>query len=608
MGEEGKKAEEGRDCACIAWLRRICVPSSDTRHRGSASRYDNQILPGKKTNATASLMKFFPAVSEPQEDAPAIGAADGGHANQVLVRLASVHITPPSSGPGFCARAAKRRHEGPAPGSPVAVPGALVGAPTPLALGELREDETEQEQPAPPPPPPPAFFGDRVIWDLGCMETTLGQLTCPKCSDAHLLFSRDAAGNLLDQQQGLRHKYKLVCDCAECDFALDMETSRVMQTGKTGRPPAEVNVAAVAAAEMTGLRQKALDLMFVAMGVRGIHNRRTYTRHSRSVQDAMVQLGHAQILENRRIVRAFLKEQGVEEDEHKRIPVTVSADGNWPVRGACSACGHGCLIFRDDMLQGGKSFVIAQGFRHKHCAVCSYYNSNEHAQLLEPPQHACKKDWDDTSKAMETDILINLVGEVGQYYDKAREGGAVVPRDETTLLRVEYVVCDEDSSFMVRIMDQLPEDLRPGKLSDVNHLSNNFFKALVAIKTSSDFKNSRVLTKIEVWHLSRYWRTIVRQNPKDPQRAHEQMMNLEAHVFGDHSRCHLYPTKVIPSTPSLSFAKCLIPDPCFNFRTQRESYISGAPMRVVHLMSPSESSSRKSPRFPEWTPRTRRSA
>ncbi|ACO68227.1 predicted protein [Micromonas commoda] len=443
-----------------------------------------------------------PQVSEPQEDAPAIGAADGGHANQVLVRLASVHITPPSSGPGFCARAAKRRHEGPAPGSPAAVPGALVGGPTPLALGGLREDETEQEQPAPPPPPPPPppFFGDRVIWDLGCMETTLGQLTCPNCSDAHLLFSRDAEGNLLDQQQGLRHKYIIVCDRAECDFALDMESSRVMQTGRQGRPPAEVNVAAVAAAEMSGLRQKALDLMFVAMGVRGIHNRRTYTRHSRPVQDAMVQLGHAQIIENRRIVRAFLEEQGVEADEHNRIPVTVAADGNWPVRGACSACGHGSLIFRDDMLQGGKNFVIAQGFRHKHCAVCSYYNSNEHAKLLEPPQHACKKNWDDTSKAMETDILINLVGEVGQHCDKAREGGALVPRDETSLLRVEYVVCDEDSSFMVRIMDQLPEDLRPGKLSDVNHLANNFFKALM-------------------------------------------MVNLEAHVFGDHSMCHLCPTK-----------------------------------------------------------------
>ena len=209
---------------------------------------------------------------------------------------------------------------------------------------------------------------------------------------------------------------------------------------------------------------------------------------------------------------------------------------------------------------------------------------------------------------METDILINLVGEVGQFRDKAREGGTVVPRDETTLLQVEYVVCDEDSSFMVRIMYQLPEDLRPGKLSDVNHLANNFFKALVAIKTSPEFKNTRVLSKIEVWHLSRYWRTIVRQNPKNPRRAHEMMLNLEAHVFGDHRKCHLYHTKVIPSTPSLSFAKCLIPDPCFNFRTPRKSNISGAPLRVVHLMNPSESFSRKSPRFPERTPRTRRNA
>ena len=51
--------------------------------------------------------------------------------------------------------------------------------------------------------------------------------------------------------------------------------------------------------------------------------------------------------------------------------------------------------------------------------------------------------------------LINSVGEVGQHCDKVR-GGGTVSRDEAMLLRVEYVVCDEDSSFMVRIMNELP--------------------------------------------------------------------------------------------------------------------------------------------------------
>ena len=100
-----------------------------------------------------------------------------------------------------------------------------------------------------------------------------------------------------------------------------------------------------------GTRQKSLDLMLVGMGVMGIHNPRTYTRHSRFVQDAMIHLGHERIIANRRTVRAFLVEQGVEADEHNRIPVTVSADGSWPVRVACSASGHGSLIFRDDMLE-----------------------------------------------------------------------------------------------------------------------------------------------------------------------------------------------------------------------------------------------------------------
>lgn len=260
--------------------------------------------------------------------------------------------------------------------------------------------------------------------------------------------------------------------------------------------------------------------------------------------------GHEQIIENRRTIHAFLVEQGVELDEDGRAPGTFCADGSWAVRGSCSACGHGSLIFRDDLLDGGKNFVIAQGFRHKHCGLCSYYATNEHAKLLEPPQHACRKDWDESSKAMECDILVNLVAEVGQTSDKVR-GGGTRQRDQSTLLRVEFVVCDEDSSFMVRIMDELPENLQPGKLSDVNHLSNNFFSALVAIKASDTFKNTRVLNKVQVWHLTRYWRYIVHQNTNDPQRAHEMMGNLEAHIFGDHSKCHLYPTKVIPSTPSL---------------------------------------------------------
>ena len=66
------------------------------------------------------------------------------------------------------------------------------------------------------------------------------------------------------------------------------------------------------------------------------------------------------------------------------------------------------------------------------------------------------------------------------------------------------------------IMDELPEDLRHGKLSDVNHLANNFFKALVDIKTSSEFKNTRVLIKLEALHLWRYWRCIVCQNARTP--------------------------------------------------------------------------------------------
>ena len=73
--------------------------------QGTATR----TFPEKKTNVTVSLMKFFSAVSTPHGDAPAIRAADGGDEIQLLVRLGSIQITPPSSETGI---APGRRNDG----------------------------------------------------------------------------------------------------------------------------------------------------------------------------------------------------------------------------------------------------------------------------------------------------------------------------------------------------------------------------------------------------------------------------------------------------------------------------------------------------------------
>ena len=136
----------------------------------------------------------------------------------------------------------------------------LVEAPTQTAcLTAEAHIQTARRENEPTRPPP--YYGNRFIWDLGCMEDTLGKLACPVCSVGRLTFARDDEGKLVDQQQGMRHKYRLICDCAECEFTLDVESSRVLKTGKVGRPPAEVNSAAVAAAEMSGTRQKSIDLI-----------------------------------------------------------------------------------------------------------------------------------------------------------------------------------------------------------------------------------------------------------------------------------------------------------------------------------------------------------
>ena len=111
-------------------------------------------------------------------------------------------ISPPNSGPGFCARAAKRRHEGPAPNSPAAVPGAIAGATpfdlTTLVVASTAEAHTQTARREDEPMRHPPYDGDRVIWDLGCMEDTLGKLACPVCGDGRMFLARDDDGKLID--------------------------------------------------------------------------------------------------------------------------------------------------------------------------------------------------------------------------------------------------------------------------------------------------------------------------------------------------------------------------------------------------------------------------
>lgn len=78
--------------------------------------------------------------------------------------------------------------------------------------------------------------------------------------------------------------------------------------------------------------------------------------------------------------------------------ITVILDGGWS---KCShkhsynaKCGVGIIIGQETQK------ILFMGTRNKYCAVCHQSANND------PPAHACYKNWDGSSSAMETDIIV----------------------------------------------------------------------------------------------------------------------------------------------------------------------------------------------------------
>ena len=198
---------------------------------------------------------------------------------------------------------------------------------------------------------------------------------------------RGTDGEIIDAAQALRHVYSVECD--KCGFAVDAETSEVLHENQPGRPRAAVNVAAVAAGESCGVRRAQQEHLFTAMGIMSISKDSTYSNLSKTVHVALADLAYESILENIVALRAHLLEQGAEPDEYGRVPFMASADGSWPVQGYSSSHGQASLFFGDDTFS---SKPIAQSFRGKYCALCTYYDTKL-PTYCKPP-HGCCKNWE----------------------------------------------------------------------------------------------------------------------------------------------------------------------------------------------------------------------
>ncbi|XP_061184839.1 uncharacterized protein LOC133192851 [Saccostrea echinata] len=204
--------------------------------------------------------------------------------------------------------------------------------------------------------------------------------------------------------------------------------------------------------------------------------------------------------------RIFLE---LENERDSSEGLSVSFDGGWQKRGSgrsySSLSGHATFI-------GNKSGkCIAFSTRNKFCRTYEVGKRRE----CDSAKHDCRQNWKGSSKAMESDMCVNMLREL----DKQD-------------VSIDTIIMDNDSTTIARARSEVKPDLK--KMCDKNHTLKEFTNQLYDLKK---VKNFRELTAKTIGHLSKCFKYCVSQHQGNGEKMKKNLLAIGKHVFGDHSFC-----------------------------------------------------------------------
>lgn len=183
---------------------------------------------------------------------------------------------------------------------------------------------------------------------------------------------------------------------------------------------------------------------------------------------------------------------------------TASFDAGWQTRGSgrnyASLSGHASMIGRTT----GK--VISYAVRLKKCRSCEKDDNNN--------DHDCRKNWDRSSKAMESDMALEMLHEL-----KAKD------------FHVKSIIMDNDTTTIAKAKAAFDPSLQ--KFADFNHTKKNFTSKLYDLKKA---KRYQLLGPKTIKHLGKCFAYAVKSN-NDAISLKKNLNSIPGHVFGDHSIC-----------------------------------------------------------------------
>ena len=276
--------------------------------------------------------------------------------------------------------------------------------------------------------------------------------------------------------------------CSHCGHSILLETSHKVK-GPRGYRRWECNLAAVWGQMSTGGGHSKLQETMGLLGV-PVMSPRQFINTERDIgewwrmqlEEVMAEAGK----EEKRLAEE-------REDYHEGVPaITVIVDGGWSKRSHRHSynakSGVGIIIGQAT----GKLLYI--GVRNKYCTACM--------QGVPPNQHACYKNWDESSSEMEPDIILEGFKQAEQVHG----------------VRYKRFVGDGDSSVYPTLIENVPGWGRYiEKLECANHACKCYRSGLEKlVQDKPSYKGKGGLTKKIRCRLTSAARCAIKMRSKEP--------------------------------------------------------------------------------------------
>lgn len=361
--------------------------------------------------------------------------------------------------------------------------------------------------------------GNRIV-NIDNLKTSLMEITSHAvlCPEARDIVINGESPLVLESEK--RNSLSVILDarCKGCGKVFQIKNSNDIETTSGKRQ--EINVKAVWGSMVTGGGCSSLNELLGTMGVPGMDEKK-YSNLENEIGEWW-----------RKELEEEMKEAGIEEKEHaiesndyfNGVPaITVVCDGGWCKRShkhTYNAMAGVAVIFGAYTKK-----ILHIGIRNKLCYICS----RAQTQNVNPPDHQCFKNWNESAQSMEADIIVE--GFLNCEY--------------THGIRYMRMIADGDSSVYAKIMQEVPIwGQHVKKLECANHACKCLRGHLEnLVEEKPNFKGKGKLTKRNRLRIAMGVRAAIKMRSKEKDREKgitelkKDIRNCGRHVLGLHEKC-----------------------------------------------------------------------